>query len=117
MEQHVGMRELSFLGQMSARDNQNNSAEVASPQQAGFGILLAAFVLGELKEAFAMSFTLLVPFLVVDLIVANLLVGMGMFMLSPVMVALPVKLILFVLADGWLLIARGLVSSYSTSSF
>lgn len=75
-------------------------------------VLIPAFILSELKEAFAMGFVLLLPFLVVDLIVANILVGMGMYMVSPVMISLPLKLILFVLCDGWMLLTKGLIASY-----
>jgi type III secretory pathway component EscR len=74
--------------------------------------IMPAFLISELKEGFIMAFSLLLPFLVVDLIVANILVGLGMVMVSPVMIALPLKLLLFVIADGWVLIVKGLVLSY-----
>jgi len=86
--------------------------EVFDPEKISLRILIPAFVLSELKGAFAMGFVLLLPFLVVDLIVANVLVGMGMFMVSPVMISLPLKLMLFVVADGWLLLSKGLIESY-----
>jgi flagellar biosynthesis protein FliP len=73
---------------------------------------MLAFVLSELRQAFTMGFVLLLPFLVVDLIVANVLVGLGMFMVSPTIISLPLKLLLFVVADGWILLSRGLINSY-----
>jgi len=86
--------------------------EATSEEHISLRVLIPAFVLSELKGAFAMGFVLLLPFLVVDLIVANVLVGMGMFMVSPVMISLPLKLMLFVVADGWLLLSKGLIESY-----
>ncbi len=74
--------------------------------------LVPAFVVSELREAFAIGFVVFLPFLVVDLVVANLLVGMGMMMVSPISIALPFKIILFVLCDGWFLLSRGLVLGY-----
>ena len=74
--------------------------------------LVAAFVTGELRTAFQMGFVIFLPFLVIDLIVASVLMSMGMFMLPPMMVSLPFKLLLFVLADGWTLVVQSLVSSF-----
>ncbi len=75
-------------------------------------VLIPAFVTSELKTAFQIGFLVFVPFLVVDLIVASLLMSMGMMMVSPVLVALPFKLMLFVLADGWNLLIGSLVTSF-----
>jgi flagellar biosynthetic protein FliP len=75
-------------------------------------VLIPAFVTSELKTAFQIGFLILVPFLIIDLLVASVLMSMGMMMLSPVLVALPFKLILFVLADGWNLIMGSLVESF-----
>ena len=69
----------------------------------------AAFVTSELRTAFQMGFVIFLPFVVVDLIVASVLMSMGMFMLPPVMISLPFKLLLFVLADGWTLVVQNLV--------
>ena len=77
------------------------------------GVLIPAFVISELGEAFEIGFMLFVPFLVVDLVVATILSALGMFMLSPLAVSLPFKLLLFVMVDGWHLLARGLVGAYS----
>jgi flagellar biosynthetic protein FliP len=76
-------------------------------------ILIPAFVTSELKTAFQIGFLVFVPFLMIDLIVASLLMSMGMMMVSPVLVALPFKLMLFVLADGWNLLIGSLVSSFA----
>ncbi|MCH2219945.1 MAG: flagellar biosynthetic protein FliP, partial [Dechloromonas sp.] len=75
-------------------------------------ILIPAFVTSELKTAFQIGFILFIPFLVIDMVVASLLMSMGMMMMSPVMVALPFKLMLFVLVDGWHLIIGSLVQSF-----
>lgn len=78
----------------------------------GFPIVLLSFLFSELKEAFAMSVSLLIPFLVIDIIVANILVGLGMYMLSPSLISLPIKILIFVLIDGWLLLGKSLIFSY-----
>ncbi len=76
-------------------------------------VLIPAFVISELKTAFQMGFLIFVPFLVIDMVVASTLMSMGMFMLPPVMISLPFKLLLFVLADGWHLVVKSLVESFS----
>lgn len=75
-------------------------------------ILIPAFVVTELKEAFTIGFILFVPFIIIDLVVANILLSLGMHMLSPTTISLPFKLLLFVLVDGWYLIVKGLVLGY-----
>ena len=75
-------------------------------------VLIPSFVTSELKTAFQIGFLVFIPFLIVDLIVASVLMSMGMMMLSPVLVALPFKLMLFVLADGWTLLVGSLVASF-----
>ena len=75
-------------------------------------VLTPAFVVSELKEAFQIGFLIFLPFLVLDLVVANILLGLGMHMLSPTAVSLPFKLLLFVVVDGWSLLVQGLVASY-----
>jgi type III secretion protein R len=76
-------------------------------------VLVPAFVIGELSAAFRIGFLLFIPFLVIDMVVANLLLALGMHMLSPTTVSLPFKLLLFVLIDGWHLLTQGLVLSYA----
>ena len=77
-------------------------------------VLVPAFVISELKSAFQIGFMILVPFLVIDIVVASVLMSLGMMMLSPVLVALPFKLMLFVLADGWNLLIGSLAASFVT---
>ncbi len=79
-----------------------------------FKVLVPAFVTSELKSAFQIGFLIFIPFLVIDMIVASVLMSLGMMMLSPVLVALPFKLMLFVLADGWNLLLGSLAASFST---
>jgi type III secretion protein R len=83
------------------------------PDKEDFQVLIPAFVTSQLKEAFEVGFLLFVPFIVVDMVVANILLAMGMQMLSPSVISLPFKLLLFVVVDGWFLIVRGLVLSYT----
>jgi len=77
-----------------------------------FTVIVPAFVLSELKTAFQMGFLLFLPFLVIDLVVASVLLSMGMFMLPPVTISTPFKILLFVLVDGWSLVCESLVSSF-----
>jgi type III secretion protein R len=78
----------------------------------GFQVLIPAFVTSQLKEAFQAGFLIFVPFIIIDMVIANVLLAMGMSMLSPSVISLPFKLLLFVLVDGWFLIVRSLVLSY-----
>jgi flagellar biosynthesis protein FliP len=75
-------------------------------------VLIPAFIISELKTAFQMGFVIFVPFLIIDLVVSSTLMSMGMMMLPPVIVSLPFKILLFVLVDGWHLLARSLVGSF-----
>ena len=79
-----------------------------------FRVLVPAFVTSELKSAFQIGFMIFVPFLIIDMVVASVLMSLGMMMLSPVLVALPFKLMLFVLADGWNLLLGSLAASFAT---
>jgi flagellar biosynthetic protein FliP len=83
-------------------------------QDAPFRVLVPAFVTSELKSAFQIGFMIFIPFLIIDMIVASVLMSLGMMMLSPVLVALPFKLMLFVLADGWNLLLGSLAASFVT---
>ncbi|MCE9520879.1 MAG: flagellar type III secretion system pore protein FliP [Alphaproteobacteria bacterium] len=86
----------------------------ATAQETPLRILIPAFLISELRRAFEIGFLLFIPFLVIDLVVASLLMAMGMMMLPPVTISLPFKLIFFVLVDGWALVAGSLVQSYGT---
>ncbi|MCL2849506.1 MAG: flagellar type III secretion system pore protein FliP [Micrococcales bacterium] len=85
----------------------------ASPQDVPFTTLAPAFMLSELRSAFIIGFAIFVPFLIIDLVVSASLMSMGMMMLPPVMVSLPFKLLLFVLVDGWALVIRALIGTYT----
>jgi len=90
--------------------------ELDSPEareEVQFRALIPAFVISELKTAFQMGFILFVPFLIIDMVVASTLMSMGMFMLPPVIVSLPFKILLFILVDGWHLVVQSLVQSYA----
>jgi len=82
------------------------------PGAAPLTVLIPAFVVGELRSAFAIGVSLYLPFVAIDLAVAAVLMGLGMFMLSPPVVSLPCKLLLFVLVDGWALVCNGVVASF-----
>jgi flagellar biosynthetic protein FliP len=82
-------------------------------QNAPMRVLVPAFVISELKSAFQIGFMIFIPFLVIDIVVASVLMSLGMMMLSPVLVALPFKLMLFVLADGWNLLIGSLAASFA----
>jgi flagellar biosynthetic protein FliP len=84
-----------------------------SPEEVPTTVLIPAFVISELKTAFQIAFMLYVPFLIIDMVVASVLLSMGMMMLPPVMISLPFKLMLFVLADGWHLIVGSLVKGFA----
>lgn len=89
----------------------SGEAGVKNPAEHAFAVKLAAFVLSELKTAFQIGCLLFIPFLVVDLVVSSVLMAMGMMMLSPLVISLPLKLLLFVLVDGWSLTVNTLVTS------
>jgi flagellar biosynthetic protein FliP len=87
--------------------------EVQTVDEVPLVVLMSAFVTSELRTAFQIGFALFLPFIVIDVVVASVLMSMGMFMLPPPMIALPFKILLFVLVDGWTLIVQGLVSSFN----
>jgi type III secretion protein R len=100
-------------------DNAVNPSAATQPPVSGqalskddFQVIIPAFVTSQLKEAFEVGFLIFIPFVVIDMVIANILLAMGMSMLSPSVISLPFKLLLFVLVDGWFLIIRGLILSY-----
>ena len=99
-------RDLALFTELSGTDGARSVEEVPTLT------VVAAFVTSELRTAFQMGFALYLPFVVVDLIVASVLMSLGMFMLPPMMISLPFKLLLFVLADGWTLVVQNLVASF-----
>ena len=99
-------KDLALFAKMAKLDKPN------TPQDVPSSVLIPAFVVSELKTAFIIGFVLYVPFLIIDMVVASVLLSMGMMMLPPIMISLPFKLILFVLVDGWYLIVGSLVKSF-----
>lgn len=92
----------------------SGTEEIESPEQTPFFLLMPAFATSELKTAFQIGFLLFIPFLIIDLVVASVLMSMGMMMLSPLIISLPFKIMLFVLVDGWALVLGTLASSFYT---
>ena len=84
----------------------------ATPKELSMRIVVPAFAISELKTAFVIGFLLYLPFLIIDMVVASVLLSMGMMMLPPVLVSLPFKLLLFVLVDGWNLVVGSIVRSF-----
>ncbi len=106
-----------FMLQQTREDDLGMFAEMAdvtltNPQEVPFKILIPAFMTSELKTAFQIGFMLFIPFLIIDLVVASLLMSMGMMMLSPMIISLPFKLMLFVLIDGWALVVGTIANSF-----
>lgn len=85
----------------------------ATPDEITIWEVAPAYIISELKTAFEIGFVIFVPFIVLDLVVANILLALGMFMLSPTIISLPFKLLIFIAVDGWALIVQGLVTSYN----
>ncbi|MEQ8968488.1 MAG: flagellar type III secretion system pore protein FliP [Azospirillaceae bacterium] len=87
---------------------------VETPEEVPLQALIPAFMISELRRAFEIGFLLFLPFLIIDMVVASILMSMGMMMLPPIMISLPFKIIFFVLVDGWYLVAGSLVQSFGT---
>ena len=106
MSKHTRQKDLElFL-------NYNKADRPESLEDVSLTMLVPAFALSEIKTAFQMGFMIFIPFLVIDMIVASILMSMGMMMLPPVMISLPFKILLFVLVDGWYLIIKSLLQSF-----
>lgn len=99
--------DLAFFIQLS------HKTPPASPDEITIWQVAPAYIISELKTAFEIGFVIFVPFIVLDLVVANILLALGMFMLSPTIISLPFKLLIFIAVDGWALIVQGLVTSYN----
>ena len=100
--------DLLMFAQMANEEKYEDSTQVP------FYIVLPAYITSELKTAFQIGFLLFLPFLVIDMVVASVLMSLGMMMLSPMLIALPFKLLLFVLVDGWQLVTGSILRSFST---
>jgi flagellar biosynthetic protein FliP len=110
MLKHTRANDLDLFVRMARLEK---TAAVAKPAELPIRVVIPAFATSELKTAFQIGFMVFIPFLVIDMVVASVLMSMGMMMLSPVLVSLPFKLMLFVLADGWNLLIGSLVASFS----
>ncbi len=110
LKKHTSPAEVKFF--VSAAERINTKASLAKPRDDDFLVLVPAFTVSELNSAFYIGFLIFLPFLAIDLIVANVLLAMGMQMLSPTIISLPLKLLLFVALDGWSRLIHSLVLSY-----
>lgn len=107
MLRNVREQDLTTFAQMSGIESVRDESELPTV------VVVSAFVVSELRTAFQMGFVLYLPFVVVDVVVASVLMSLGMFMLPPMMISMPLKLLLFVLADGWTLLVGSLVASFA----
>jgi len=106
MMKHVRDKDLQLFVDMS------ENLTIEKPEETPFRVLIPAFMIGELKRAFEIGFLLFVPFVIIDMLVASILMAMGMMMLPPVMISLPFKIIFFVLVDGWYMVCGSLIKSF-----
>ncbi len=106
MLKQVREKDLGLFVKLSGLPKPQNFSELP------LRVILPAFVISELRMAFQIGFVLFIPFLIIDMVVASVLMSMGMLMLPPIMVAMPFKLLMFVLVDGWYLVVRALVESF-----
>ncbi len=106
MFQHTREKDLSIFYSITEKDRPENMEEVPTK------LLIPAFLISELKTAFQIGFMIYVPFLILDMVVASILLSMGMMMLPPVMISMPFKILLFVMVDGWNLLVGSLVNSF-----
>jgi len=106
MLEHVRAQDLKLFLDMA------ETGPIAAPDETPMRALVPAFMISELRRAFEIGFLLFLPFIIIDMVVASVLMSMGMLMLPPIMISLPFKLIFFVLVDGWYLVAGSLVQSY-----
>ncbi len=111
MMQHVREKDLLLFMDIAQVETEN-----LTPDQTPIRALIPAFMISELRRAFEIGFLIFVPFLVIDMVVASVLMSMGMMMLPPIVISLPFKIIFFVLVDGWNLIAQSLVQSFEPTT-
>ncbi len=105
---HVRAKDLELFVSMSP------GLTIETPEDTPFRVLIPAFMISELKRAFEIGFLIFIPFVIIDMLVASVLMAMGMMMLPPVMISLPFKLIFFVLVDGWYMVCGSLIKSFGT---
>ena len=109
MREHVREPDLVLFTELSEK------GPFASPEAIPLQVLIPAFMISELRRAFEIGFMLFLPFVIIDMVTASILMSMGMMMLPPVMISLPFKIIFFVLVDGWYLICGSLIQSFNAS--
>lgn len=105
---HVREKDLGLFVGMSP------GLTIEKPEDTPYRILIPAFMISELKRAFEIGFLIFIPFVIIDMLIASILMAMGMMMLPPVMISLPFKLIFFVLVDGWYMVCGSLIKSFGT---
>lgn len=110
MLQHVREKDLQLFTELSGE------GPYAEPMDIPIQVLIPSFMISELRRAFEIGFMLFLPFLIIDMVTASILMSMGMMMLPPVMISLPFKIIFFVLVDGWYLISGSLIQSFGTDA-
>lgn len=108
MLQHVREKDLQLFVNMSP------GLEIEKAEDTPYRVLVPAFMISELRRAFEIGFLIFIPFVVIDMLIASILMAMGMMMLPPVMISLPFKLIFFVLVDGWYMVCGSLIKSFGT---
>ena len=108
MLKHVRQKDLELFVSMSP------NLKIEAPEDTPYRVLVPAFMISELKRSFEIGFLIFIPFVVIDMLVASVLMAMGMMMLPPVMISLPFKLIFFVLVDGWYMVCGSLIKSFGT---
>ncbi len=108
MMKHVRPKDLQLFVSMSP------GMTIEKPEDTPYRVLLPAFMISELKRSFEIGFLIFIPFVVIDMLIASILMAMGMMMLPPVMISLPFKLIFFVMVDGWYMVCGSLIKSFGT---
>ena len=116
LSEHTDPKQVKFFVSTAERlwatRDANGDLEPAKVDERGFFVLIPAFCVSELTKAFQIGFLVYLPFIAIDIIISNILLAMGMMMVSPVTISLPFKLLLFVMVDGWTLLIQGLVRGY-----
>lgn len=107
MMRQTRQQDVAFFVELTRKNMPEN------PEELSIWEVAPAFMISELRTAFEIGFLIFIPFIVLDLVVANILLALGMFMLSPTIISLPFKILIFIAVDGWSLIINGLVSSYN----
>ena len=116
MLDHVRPKDLELFLDLAAGIDAEKPVRLDNPDDTPLRALVPAFMISELRRAFEIGFLIFIPFLIIDMVVASVLMSMGMMMLPPVLISMPFKLVFFVLVDGWYLVIGSLVSSYGGSS-